>query len=66
MLEDLGERRGCETGVCEACDRIFRDPALLARARQRAQERLPRITALEAVFRGADLFAPPETPADAD
>lgn len=65
VLEDLGERHGCESDVCEACDRIFRDSAILARARQRAQEHLPRIIALETVFRGAGLFAPPEDAADA-
>lgn len=59
VLEDLGER-GCYGGVCEACDRIFRDPAVLARARRRAEERLPLITAMEHAFRGAGLFAPPE------
>jgi len=65
VLEDLGEPPGCASGVCEACDRIFRDPAILARARQRAQERLPEISAMETVFRGAGLFAPPEVTADA-
>ncbi|PVX29360.1 radical SAM protein [Sphingomonas pokkalii] len=65
VLDDLGEPRGCEAGVCEVCDRIFRDPAILARARERAQERLPRLVALETAFRGAGLFAPPLAEADA-
>lgn len=65
VLEDLGEPLGCASGVCEACDRIFRDPAIVARARRRAQERLPQIAALETAFRGAGLFAGPTVDADA-
>jgi len=50
-------------GICTACDAIFSDPALLSRARQRAQERAARVDAFERLYAHAGLFVPPPVPA---
>lgn len=67
VLKDLrGDDPASYSGVCEACDHLFRDPALLARARQRADERGDRIAAYETAYRAANLFGTvaPRMPAD--
>jgi hypothetical protein len=59
ILEQLGEAP--ETpfgGVCEACDRIFGSPEMLARARRLAEEKRGRIDLLALAFEGAGLFGP--------
>lgn len=66
VLKDLrGDDPASYSGVCEACDRLFRDPDLLARARRRADERSDRIAAFETAYRAAGLFgtAGPRRPA---
>jgi hypothetical protein len=46
-------------GICTACDRIFSDPAMLARVRQRAIEEQSRIALLEQAYTMLGLFEPP-------
>jgi hypothetical protein len=52
-------RAGDFDGICTACDRIFSDPAMLARVRQRAHEESHRISLLEQAYTMLGLFEPP-------
>lgn len=50
LREIGGDARGC-TGVCAACDRIFRDPARVAAARAAAEGQRARLAAYGAALR---------------
>jgi hypothetical protein len=53
-------------GICTACDRIFGDPAMLARVRKRTSEQRERIALLEQVYTKLGLFEPPPSAAQVD
>lgn len=52
-------------GICTACDRIFGNPEMLARVRERAREQEGRIALYETVYTAAGLFLPPRRDGEA-